>query len=61
MWCSMLVSFQALYIYSQESVGNVYTCLSHALQYPRFYSGVVAGAREAALSGVPSLSISLNW
>ncbi|OIW08993.1 hypothetical protein TanjilG_05969 [Lupinus angustifolius] len=26
-----------------------------------FYSGVVAGAREALLSGVPSLSISLNW
>ncbi|KAL5579454.1 hypothetical protein UlMin_011896 [Ulmus minor] len=26
-----------------------------------FYSGVVAGAREALLGGVPSLSISLNW
>nr|KJB70216.1 hypothetical protein B456_011G064000 [Gossypium raimondii] len=26
-----------------------------------FYSGVVAGAREALVSGVPSLSISLNW
>ncbi|XP_054782924.1 uncharacterized protein LOC129290229 [Prosopis cineraria] len=26
-----------------------------------FYSGVVSGAREASLSGVPSLSISLNW
>ncbi|KAJ7951577.1 5'-nucleotidase surE [Quillaja saponaria] len=26
-----------------------------------FYSGVVAGAREAFLSGVPSVSISLNW
>ncbi|KAK4267279.1 hypothetical protein QN277_024079 [Acacia crassicarpa] len=26
-----------------------------------FFSGVVAGAREASLSGVPSLSISLNW
>ncbi|KAJ1382219.1 Survival protein SurE-like phosphatase/nucleotidase [Sesbania bispinosa] len=26
-----------------------------------FYSGVVAGAREALLYGVPSLSISLNW
>ncbi|KAM7254526.1 hypothetical protein ACFE04_003906 [Oxalis oulophora] len=26
-----------------------------------FYSGVVGGAREALLSGVPSLSISLNW
>ncbi|XP_071901338.1 uncharacterized protein [Coffea arabica] len=25
------------------------------------YSGVVAGAREALISGVPSLSISLNW
>ncbi|KAH7547152.1 uncharacterized protein LOC107425255 [Ziziphus jujuba] len=26
-----------------------------------FYSGVVAGAREALLCGIPSLSISLNW
>ncbi|KAG2728779.1 hypothetical protein I3760_01G220200 [Carya illinoinensis] len=26
-----------------------------------FYSGVVAGAREAMICGVPSLSISLNW
>ncbi|KAK7271982.1 hypothetical protein RJT34_28296 [Clitoria ternatea] len=26
-----------------------------------FHSGVVAGAREALLCGVPSLSISLNW
>ncbi|XP_031473578.1 uncharacterized protein LOC116246035 [Nymphaea colorata] len=26
-----------------------------------FYSGSVAGAREALLSGVPSLSISFNW
>ena len=27
----------------------------------RFYSGAVAAAREALISGVPSLSISLNW
>ncbi|XP_048234511.1 5'-nucleotidase SurE [Ricinus communis] len=26
-----------------------------------FYSGVVAGAREALICGIPSLSISLNW
>ncbi|KAJ9691995.1 hypothetical protein PVL29_011206 [Vitis rotundifolia] len=26
-----------------------------------FYSGVVAGAREALFCGVPSMSISLNW
>ncbi|ERN15325.1 uncharacterized protein LOC18443609 [Amborella trichopoda] len=26
-----------------------------------FYSGAVAGAREALISGVPSLAISLNW
>ncbi|XP_052181673.1 uncharacterized protein LOC127794537 [Diospyros lotus] len=26
-----------------------------------FYSGVVAGARESLMTGVPSLSISLNW
>ncbi|XP_011009859.1 PREDICTED: uncharacterized protein LOC105114859 [Populus euphratica] len=29
--------------------------------YHMFYSGVVAGAREALICGVPSLSISLNW
>lgn len=33
----------------------------HVLKFTRFYSGVVAGAREALLCGVPSLSISLNW
>ncbi|MGV7959460.1 5'/3'-nucleotidase SurE, partial [Mycobacterium kansasii] len=26
-----------------------------------FYSGAVAGAREALICGVRSLSISLNW
>ncbi|XP_056176615.1 uncharacterized protein LOC115666430 [Syzygium oleosum] len=26
-----------------------------------FYSGVIAGAREALICGIPSLSISLNW
>ncbi|XP_038877949.1 5'-nucleotidase SurE [Benincasa hispida] len=26
-----------------------------------FYSGVIAGAREALICGVPSISISLNW
>ncbi|XP_074302195.1 uncharacterized protein LOC141633666 [Silene latifolia] len=26
-----------------------------------FYSGVVAGAREALIGGVPSIAISLNW
>ncbi|GFP85697.1 5'-nucleotidase sure [Phtheirospermum japonicum] len=26
-----------------------------------FYSGVVAGAREALLNGAPSISVSLNW
>ncbi|KAF6152251.1 hypothetical protein GIB67_005905 [Kingdonia uniflora] len=26
-----------------------------------FYSGVIAGAREAMISGVPAISISLNW
>ncbi|KAL6568270.1 hypothetical protein OROHE_003954 [Orobanche hederae] len=26
-----------------------------------FYSGVVAGAREALVNGVPSIAISLNW
>ncbi|KAF4398173.1 hypothetical protein G4B88_019894 [Cannabis sativa] len=27
----------------------------------KFYSGVVAGAREAMICGVPSLSVSLHW
>lgn len=27
----------------------------------RFYSGVVAGAREALFNSVPSISISLDW
>lgn len=31
------------------------------LKNARFYSGVVAGAREALIGGVPSISISLNW
>lgn len=31
------------------------------LTIPRFHSGVVAGAREALINGVPSMSISLNW
>lgn len=31
------------------------------LNKSRFYSGVVAGAREALINGVPSISISLNW
>ncbi|XP_057978484.1 uncharacterized protein LOC131164939 [Malania oleifera] len=26
-----------------------------------FYSGVVAGAREALMSGIPSMSLALNW
>ncbi|KAM7483857.1 hypothetical protein LguiB_008440 [Lonicera macranthoides] len=26
-----------------------------------FYSGVVAGAKEALINGVPSISVSLNW
>lgn len=26
-----------------------------------FYSGTVAGAREAYISGVPAISISLDW
>lgn len=36
---------------------NMYSILKST----RFYSGVVAGAREALICGVPSLSISLNW
>nr|GLL35114.1 uncharacterized protein LOC109192561 [Ipomoea trifida] len=36
---------------------NKGSCCGHHM----FYSGVVAGAREALFSGVPSISISLNW
>ncbi|PSR96918.1 5'-nucleotidase [Actinidia chinensis var. chinensis] len=36
---------------------NKGSCCGHHM----IYSGVVAGAREALMSGVPSMSISLNW
>ncbi|GFZ08110.1 survival protein SurE-like phosphatase/nucleotidase [Actinidia rufa] len=36
---------------------NKGSCCGHHM----IYSGVVAGAREALISGVPSMSISLNW
>eukprot|EP00250_Pteridium_aquilinum_P006358 c16300_g1_i1 orf=357-1487(-) len=29
--------------------------------YHQFYSGTVAGAREAVICGVPAMSLSLNW
>jgi broad specificity polyphosphatase/5'/3'-nucleotidase SurE len=58
-----LVSYDTFYYY--VCVDFISSCVSmyvsHALKYSRFYSGVVAGAREALLCGVPSLSISLDW
>ncbi|XP_020550894.1 uncharacterized protein LOC105163426 isoform X1 [Sesamum indicum] len=37
------------------------SCGHHIFKKSRFYSSVVAGAREALMNGVPSMSISLNW
>lgn len=36
-------------------------CNYNKLNNSRLYSSVVAGAREALINGVPSISISLNW
>ncbi|XP_057457983.1 uncharacterized protein LOC130748759 [Lotus japonicus] len=59
--CVSLALSGALFSWSRpmlviSGINRGSTCGHHM-----FYSGVVAGAREAALSGVPSLSISLNW
>ncbi|KAL0801693.1 hypothetical protein Bca101_056869 [Brassica carinata] len=45
-------------IYTLSVHGAMYLLMTESF---RFYSGAVAGAREALVSGVPSLSISLNW
>lgn len=59
--CVSLALSGALFSWSKpllviSGINRGSTCGHHM-----FYSGVVAGAREALLSGVPSLSISLNW
>nr|GMC74803.1 5'-nucleotidase SurE-like [Ipomoea batatas]GMC76015.1 5'-nucleotidase SurE-like [Ipomoea batatas]GMC77447.1 5'-nucleotidase SurE-like [Ipomoea batatas]GME02272.1 5'-nucleotidase SurE-like [Ipomoea batatas] len=59
--CISLVLSGALYSWSKPllvitGINRGTSCGHHA-----FYSGVVAGAREALLSGIPSISISLNW
>ncbi|VFR00172.1 unnamed protein product [Cuscuta campestris] len=59
--CISLVLSGALYSWSKPSVvisgiNRGSSCGSHM-----YCSGVVAGAREALLSGIPSISISLNW
>ncbi|CAN1837091.1 5'-nucleotidase SurE [Linum perenne] len=59
--CVSLAMSGALFSWSKPvlviSGINKGSCCGHHT----FYSGVVAGAREALLRGVPSLSISLNW
>ncbi|XP_019194566.1 PREDICTED: uncharacterized protein LOC109188372 isoform X2 [Ipomoea nil] len=59
--CISLVLSGALYSWSKplvviSGIDRGSSCGLHG-----FYSGVVAGAREALLCGIPSISISLNW
>lgn len=59
--CVSLALSGALFSWSKpmlvvSGINRGSTCGHHM-----FYSGVVAGAREALISGVPSLSLSLNW
>ncbi|GMI93708.1 hypothetical protein like AT1G72880 [Hibiscus trionum] len=59
--CVSLVLSGALFSWSKpllviSGVNRGSSCGHHT-----FYSSVVAGAREALICGVPSLSISLNW
>ncbi|ONI15522.1 hypothetical protein PRUPE_3G047500 [Prunus persica] len=59
--CVSLALSGALFSWSKpllviSGINRGSSCGHHML-----YSGVVAGAREALISGIPSLSISLNW
>ncbi|XP_042461655.1 5'-nucleotidase SurE-like [Zingiber officinale] len=59
--CVSLALSGALYSWSKPAlvisgINKGTNCGHHC-----FYSGAVAGAREALLSGVPSLVLSLNW
>ncbi|XXG46030.1 hypothetical protein AAC387_Pa02g0970 [Persea americana] len=59
--CVSLALSGALFSWSKPSlvisgINKGSSCGQHI-----FYSGAVAGAREALICGVPSLSISLNW
>ncbi|CAI9114356.1 OLC1v1015064C1 [Oldenlandia corymbosa var. corymbosa] len=59
--CVSLALSGALFSWSKpllviSGINRGSSCGHHML-----YSGVVAGAREALISGVPSISISLNW
>ncbi|CAL9009789.1 unnamed protein product [Prunus brigantina] len=59
--CVSLALSGALFSWSKpllviSGINQGSSCGHHML-----YSGVVAGAREALISGIPSLSISLNW
>ncbi|KAL3825856.1 hypothetical protein ACJIZ3_021885 [Penstemon smallii] len=59
--CVSLALFGALFLWSKHllvisGINKGSSCGHHM-----FYSSVVAGAREALVNGVPSISISLNW
>ncbi|XWS18860.1 hypothetical protein CRYUN_Cryun32bG0081300 [Craigia yunnanensis] len=59
--CVSLALSEALFSWSKplmviSGINRGSSCGHHM-----FHSGVVAGAREALICGVPSLSISLNW
>ncbi|CAH9118478.1 unnamed protein product [Cuscuta europaea] len=59
--CISLVLSGALYSWSKPSIviSGINRGSSHGNHM--YCSGVVAGAREALLSGIPSISVSLNW
>ncbi|CAH9128196.1 unnamed protein product [Cuscuta epithymum] len=59
--CISLVLSGALYSWSKPSIVISGINRGSSRGNHMYSSGVVAGAREALLSGIPSISISLNW
>nr|VDD22924.1 unnamed protein product [Brassica oleracea] len=61
--CISLGLSGALFAWSKPILVTVISGINQGSScgHQMFYSGGVAGAREALISGVPSLSISLNW
>ncbi|CAH9085703.1 unnamed protein product [Cuscuta epithymum] len=59
--CISLVVSGALYSWSKPSIVISGINRGSSRGNHMYSSGVVAGAREALLSGIPSISISLNW
>ncbi|CAN6457082.1 unnamed protein product [Victoria cruziana] len=59
--CISLALSGSLFPWSKPSLVISGINMGSSYGHQIFYSGAVAGAREALLSGVPSLSISFNW